>query len=422
MRNRFQELEDAIQDLVERENPPLLIMAIPDSQGFYLIKAVENRDRQDPANAYLLFTQPSGDSAVAYVDAVVEHLNAQIDLAAIERVAANLPPWPPLPAEVRDSRLAPSARLERALIYARDLIDAPAANKLVCVFCPTEISSPMVFRQALDALLPLQGKAPSAFLSRGKVVIRERETQELISAFHAERNLFAMTYAPDLSPEAVANDLADAAVNPATPEAQRMEALMQLAALDIAHERHAQAIAKYELLYDYYTRYEADQMRAVVLSGVGDVLRRAQSPHKAREKYAQALTLSLAAKALPLIAGTAIQVGDMSFELRELDDAVGHFELAKLAANKLLNRTLLADLEERIGDVQLLKEDLGKAVSAWRRSADIARDLTYGVRQRRAVEKLRATFASARMDAEVRDCEAELAAIPADENAGAHSR
>ena len=411
MRNRFQELDDAIQDLVERENPPILLVAMPDLQAVYLSKAVETRDKQDAANVYLLFTQPAGESAVAYVEAILAHLRTQLELANTTRVSSGLPPWPTLPEAATRARAPAPARLEQALVFARTLIEAPPENKLVAVFCPTEIESPFAYREALSALLPLGGAPPSPFFKAGKVVARDTPNEDLIAAFRKERSPWAMTYAPDLSPEAIANDMAEAANDPATPEAQRMEALVQLAALDLAHERLPEAIAKYELLYDYYARYEAPHMRAVVLSGVGDVLRRANNPVKAREKYGQALALALESKTLPLIASTATQVGDAAFELGQWDDALGHFEVARVAAEKLLNRPLVADLEERMGDVHLLKQDLGKAVLAWRKSADVARDIQYTERQQRALEKQAGAFASAQMNRELEACRAELAGL-----------
>jgi tetratricopeptide (TPR) repeat protein len=285
-------------------------------------------------------------------------------------------------------------------------------------FCllPQSIDKPAAWADALRDVLPSEGGGvpPEPAWPRVRLLIRDDAAAPvLIPALRRVKNPEVLILEPDLSPPALMDAMAREVADPGMPEPQRMQMLAELAALDYAYGRLQEAVAKYEILYDYYHRHQAPLMEAMVLQGVGDVLRRIGKLPLARERFGQGLTLAITTKGLPLIMSLAFSAGDTSLELQRFKDAEDHLEIARKVAGKLFNHPVEADALEKIGDARLAQKLPGEAMTAWRDAANVCRKAAYRERLVSVLEKMSKTFASARMSADQRACDSELAAVRA---------
>jgi tetratricopeptide (TPR) repeat protein len=182
-----------------------------------------------------------------------------------------------------------------------------------------------------------------------------------------------LVYEPDLSPAAMMDAMAREAGDPTLSEAERMQILGQLAAVDFSYGRLDEAAAKYGVLYDYYTRGKAPAMQALVLQGVGDILRKAGNLPLARERYGQGLTHALETQSLPLMLSLSYNVGDTSLALKNWADADGHLDVAQTIAGKMLNPQLQADAMEKMGIARFEEKRFADAVAIWNQGAEVCR-------------------------------------------------
>jgi tetratricopeptide (TPR) repeat protein len=190
-----------------------------------------------------------------------------------------------------------------------------------------------------------------------------------------------------------------------------MEALAQLAALDHAHRRYPQAIEKYGVLYNYYGEHKVPGMQAVVLQGVGDVLRRQGDLKGARDKYQQGIALLSEPSALPILLNLTAAAGDVSLELRDHATAEGFFDIAQQIAGKLLNAFAKGDVLEKQGVARDEAGDHAGAIQVWKDASALCETFGYHERRRAVLEHLITAYKRAGQDAERRACEAELDAV-----------
>jgi tetratricopeptide (TPR) repeat protein len=416
MPSKLTEAQDVLAAFVRQDEHQVLVVRATDVELIYFLKIVQALDQVEPAHVFGLFADPVAADAGAYVTSVLDGLRAQLDPVNQLRVADGQAPWPPLPPECGNPAVQPARRLRSGVAHAATLVPGSAAHRLVFCLLPQKIEKPRAYADAIAGLLPPQKAPPEPEWPRVRLILRDDGTApHLIEALRRSKNPDVLIYEPDLSPPALMDAMARDVADPGVPEPQRMQMLTQLASLDYAYGRLEEASAKYELLYDYYRREKSPAMQALVLQGIGDVLRRVGRVPLARERYAQGLTLALETQALPLMLSLAYAVGDASLTLRQYQDAEEHLEIARKIAVNLRNRGLEADSLEKIGDARVGLKRPGEALKTWRDCANVCRGAKYKERLLSVLDRMSKMYASGRMLAEQRACDSEIAAV----NAGA---
>ena len=152
-------------------------------------------------------------------------------------------------------------------------------------------------------------------------------------------------------------------------------------------------------------------MQALVLQGVGDVLRRINQPVAAKEKYEQGLLLVADSKALVVTLNLTVSLGDTCLHLRQLDESYGYFELADQIATKTIHPFVKADCLEKMGVIQELRGAPGPAARLWTDACALCRQLEYHHRLESILERLSALFKKAHMNGELNAVTAELSAL-----------
>jgi tetratricopeptide (TPR) repeat protein len=265
-------------------------------------------------------------------------------------------------------------------------------------------------------LIPAPDATPDPAFSGVRLILRDDGSDpRLLPELHRQKNPHVLVYDPDLSPAALIDAMATEVADPTLDEPERMQILAQLATLDFAYGRLDEAAAKYGVLYEYYERAKAPAMQALVLQGVGDILRKQgkDSYPLARQRYAQGLTLALETQSLPLILGLAYNVGDLSLTLEQYEEADSHLDVARTIASKSENPKLEADAMEKMGIARMGLGRYADAVSIWEAAAEVCRGCDHRDRLCSVLERLAEVYASGRKAAEQRACETELKAVRA---------
>jgi tetratricopeptide (TPR) repeat protein len=411
---KLKEVQDTLVDFVHQDRYQALVIRATDVELIYLLKMVEALDQREPAHVFGMFAQSVAGDAPAYVASVLAALRSQLEPVNQLRIADGQPAWPPLPAECDETRTRPGRRLRAGIAHAASLLPGGLEHRLAFCLLPQAIARPTAYLEALTGVLPDERAdgVEEPTWPRVRLIVRDDgAAPALIPALRRSKNPAVLVYEPDLSPPALMDAMTREVADPGVPEAKRMQVLTELASLDYSFGRLDEAVAKYEILYDYYRRHEAPMMQAFVLQGTGDVLRRIGRLPLARERYGQGLTLALTTQGVPLIMSLAFAAGDTSLQLQRFKDAEDHLEIARQVAVSLLNLPVQADALEKIGDAKLGRNNPGQAMATWRDAAAICRTAAYRERLISVLEKMSSTFAAARMSGDQRACDSELAAV-----------
>ncbi|HLV66079.1 MAG TPA: hypothetical protein VKY73_09700, partial [Polyangiaceae bacterium] len=410
-RRLLEELNDTIADFVDQNDALTLVVAADDTSMAVIVKTLEGLDEQNGADVFLVFPDDAGPPD-AYVASLVARLEAQRTQINELLSEEGKPPWPELPPSCHDPRLPPAERLHAAIGYVRARMPEEGDHRLVVALLPIAIRDPAGYAQIVASLVP---RGPIQPWMRGtRMLVRDdRGAPFLIPALRNAEAPGVLVYEPDFSPSALEAALGEEALDPETPVAARMQALMQLAALDYAHQRFGAAIEKYSILFAYYEGGNAKEMQALCLQGIGDVLRRAGRPAEAKQRYQQGLAYSAESPAAVITLNLCVSAGDVCLELGQIDEADGYFGIADKLASKLLNPSTKADCMEKQGIIQETKGNRRGALELYRDAAQMCREFEYPERLASVLERLRILYRGAGLLVELGAVEQELAGLRA---------
>lgn len=375
MKRKFDELRENLDEFVEQNDYPALVVGCLLEELAYVTTFLQGLDEKHPEAYFLVFPQPFVTPA-GYLDAVVESLHVQLAAAAEVRKERGEPAFPPLPAEVADGRLEPNTRLFALLQYLRSLLPNERDHTVVVGFLPLECRDLGGYLGLMGTILPLPDVQPWMVALR-IVIYDDRSHRALLTALRNAQAENVLTYEVDLSTPALTNALTVDAANTSLPVAERMAALMQLAALDYSYRRYPDAIQKYGVLYTYYESQQSPSMQALCLLGVGDTLRAAGSPVPAKEALQRGVALAMEHKALAPLLNLLLSLVGVCSELGQHADAESYADSGTQVAAAVLNPFAYADLFQHKGDAQLAQGKLAEAMATYQRCEQICETYAY---------------------------------------------
>jgi len=319
------------------------------------------------------------------------------------------PPWPPIPIVCLDPRQRERERLRALVSYVRDRLPE-GDHRLLWALMPTTFKDREAYARVVSELVPRGDIEP--WMRGMRFLVRDdRDQPFIIPILKKTKAQGILLYAPDFNPAAVEASLNDEAADPSVPVGQRMTSLLQLAALDYSHQRFEPAMEKYRVLLAWFQQTDAKEMQALVLQGVGDIMRRINQPVAAKEKYEQGMLLAADSKVLVVPLNLAVALGDTCLELNQLEESYGYFELADRIATQIIHPFVKADCLEKMGMIHELRGHPGPAAKIWNDACKLCRQMEYNHRLESILERLAALHRKARMTSEVRVIEAELSAV-----------
>jgi hypothetical protein len=399
MQSVLAELEFLLAGFVERDLPGTFVVACDPVESLYLAQILAGLDERSESDLFLTFTE-TAPTAAALVDAILENLALQRACLA-EQSGAALPELPPL---ARDPAAAPATRM-RALVEHVLAMLPPGDHRLVWSVLPTDLP-PDFSAELAEPLL----HAPHD--PRLRLVLRaDRSRPSVFDLARSWPDEHVLSYSLDLSPADAVASAAATARDPERPVDARIQALFELAYLDLGHGRLADAGQKFRVCAEFHARTPNPSLEALALAGVADV----QARHDlaaARQTYETALLKAAATRALPVTLQIVISLADTCRALAGFADAEGYYRLADAIAGKLLRPHTRADVQESIGACRLALGADVDAARIWTAAAELCRAIDYPTRLHSLLRRLADHHATAAPDrARRRACLEEQAAL-----------
>lgn len=401
----LEELKQTLSSFVEQRESLLLVVSCADPEMVYLLKTLKGLDEGSSSDLFLIFAEPFTDAA-AYAAAIMTNLRAQLE-AVQASGAAEWKDIPPFPALCDDDGASLHARLRAAIDHVSSLVPAQGGHRMVWAFLPLQIEGREGYARLVGELVPTKG--PEPWMRGLRVILRDdRANPFALPALRRSKAPGVLLYEIDMSPAALNDALVKDAGDRSRPLGERMQALLQLAWLDIAYQRYGEALAKYRRVYDFYAQHRAPAMQAMALQGVGDVLRRQGDRKGAKLRYQQGLTLAMQTQALPVTLHLTYAIGEVSLDLGDDREAEGFFGLADRIAGKAMNPFVKAQALEQQGVARARLGDPGGALEAWLGADALGKTFADHDRRRSVLPRLIDAYKTAFMSEQRRACEAEL--------------
>ncbi|MFK7767719.1 MAG: hypothetical protein AB8B55_10900 [Mariniblastus sp.] len=218
----------------------------------------------------------------AYADEIVNQVRNERDLACDGFVAEGLneegdEALPELPADLDDKSLDPLDRIKSAIQYSSSLLPKNGGHRLVVGITPMGIVAAKQFHQLIESLCPTNGY--EAWMRNVRIVFYDHSSAEIEEI---EETPGLQTGSYDFSQQAIQDALYQEVEDESLPDAQRVNALHQLAIFDHAYNRPDEAHEKFDYLLGYYQGTNDLIMQSLVMHGKGEAYRKERRYEDAR--------------------------------------------------------------------------------------------------------------------------------------------
>lgn len=361
MHLEFAAIESSLAAFIDQPDDPTLLLEATDNDLVPVLKMLQSLDERVGDAIFLFFPFPC-DSADAYLQTCMEALARQIDDESTARVERDEERWLPLPLTCTDPRRAPAQRLRDAVVHVRTLI--PEGVKIVWAWLPSPMGDFGSFAKIVLQCLALNGF--EEWMEGHRFCIRDDRNNPCLIPLARDRKAEHVLILPvDFSSKKATRNLVDVANDAAQPIAQRMGALMQIAAIDLAHGRLPDAQRKYRALLAFHAGLQDATGCAVALHGLGDVALRPGSARDAKEWYVLALPAALDGRNLLVVLNSLMAVGHCCDALGEHAKAAVYFDLASGAAGRLMLVHTKIEAMEKAGVALLACGKAAEAAKSW---------------------------------------------------------
>lgn len=431
MRRAIKETRENLSEFVEQPDHCLLLVGAGETEVPYVLKVLEQMRGDNLSSLYVTFADEfQGEHQ--YALAFAERLKLLLELENEERTKDDRALLAPFPDEFTAPQTLATRRVVLAFEHLRQWLEDPALDRIVIAFMPMQAAPGPLYGKFIGQFA-IHHAQRAPWMEYGRVIGREdrttHSTSEALGALNAEGML---AFDADFSTEAMAEDMAKDAVDPSLAVADRMQAVLQLAAVDMSYKRYDEAVAKYVLLHGYYGNSGAPLMQAMCLLGIGDSMRMAGQFAMAKEKYQQGLAQVLSTKpaypvpvppladgspnpnpplnpeALPFLLNLLLAAGESSMSLQHWQDARDYFESASGVAARCMNPYAAADAMERQGDAELMLGKPAEAIKVWTDAEKIGEAGSYTERRICVLGKIQRLYEEAHHFVEARKAAAQL--------------
>jgi len=420
---RLAELRAHCEEFIWQPDDHLLLVSGVDGDIPYVLKVLEQVEGHDEAALYVMIADEYLD-ADTYACTIAGRCVQLYEVVNEERVRRNEAPLLPFPAALTQSRLDPHERIVLAIEHLGARLPNSEEYRVVFALLPLRIHDWASYAGFVAgfAVMLKAGTAPrQPWQTYARLLLRDQRDHVVGGALQRRQANGVLNVDVDMSTDALAGDLAEDAVDPALPVAQRMQVVLQLANIDLSYKRFEEAVKKLALLFDYYAKSEAPIMQALCMQGVGDCLRMLGKLPQALIRYQQGLALALAAESpvpvesIPSASGSGAQARPLHpsappvllnlllaaaptcMALESYDDARSYYaDAAKLAA-KCMNPYAACDALQGEGDAHRALGCDDEALKVWRDCEIIAEKYAYYDRLVSVLERAHALYKQAKL-------------------------
>ncbi|VWB74969.1 hypothetical protein BPS26883_03568 [Burkholderia pseudomultivorans] len=361
MHREFSAIESSLEAFIDQPDDPTLLLEATDNDIVPVLKMLQSLDERVGDAIFLIFPFPC-DSADAYLKTCMEALARQIADESAVRVERGEGSWPPLPLTCTDPRRAPAQRLRDAVVHVRTLI--PEGVKVVWAWLPSPMGDFGGFAKIVLQCLALNGFED--WMEGNRFCIRDDRKQPCLIPLAREKKAEHVLILPvDFSSEKATRNLVAIANDAVYPIEQRMGALMQIAGIDLAHDRLPDAQRKYYTLFAFHAERKDSTGCAIALHGLGDVALRHGSSGDAKDWYLRALSAALDSRNLLIVLNALMATGGCCNTLGEHAKAATYFDLASGAAGRMMLVHTKIEAMEKGGIALLACGQAAEAAKNW---------------------------------------------------------
>jgi hypothetical protein len=283
MRKLFDRLMATLDQFLRQRDDLLLVVPCADNDVPLLLKALRDLDRQSGGDLFFLFSEDFLAPG-PFLDRIAHRL--QVEVKLINEAVKEASRLPPLPAELLDPRNPAGVRLEGGLRYGRSLIDPRKGEHFLWGLGPGKIADPSRYLELLAGLPPRPEIQP--WMRGARIVARvPADFQLALSPLARARRVRVKPFS--IPPNAQEEEMLALAADPKAPQADRMQAEVQLAYLDCAHGRLEKANERFLKALAFFQWAEIAVMEGLIISGLGDIARRRGDLKEAQHWYACAV-------------------------------------------------------------------------------------------------------------------------------------
>jgi tetratricopeptide (TPR) repeat protein len=358
MKKWIDQLRTLLNDFIDQRDDLMLLLACPPGESALMLNLLLGMERDKEANLYYLFADDFASSP-AYIDAIAHRLKRDYD-ASVESTP-DVDPLPPISAQCLKTSETPIARLHAALAYTRSLIPASTGHRIVWGFGPSDIGKVEDYAALLMGCLPNPAIEP--WMRGLRMIVRVPEDYPATAALAKGPRVRYQRFV--IPPDAAESELRATSQNAKLPDAARIEALLQLSFIDLAHGRLQPAAAGLREALAHYQKAEDPSMQALAMIGLGDISRRANDIDKAKYWYECAIAPAGEGKQLISLSMIAQHLGAIAFERKQYEDAVAYYEQLVILMRAIPNEDGLCESLIWQGKAQDKAGQVDAALASW---------------------------------------------------------
>jgi tetratricopeptide (TPR) repeat protein len=285
MRDLLKPTEVYLQQFVEQRDKLALIVRSPASDALPMLKTIEGLEDPNPSDFFWIFNDPFVD-ATSYAGSLVKGFVGKHSMVQLLQDQEGMERWPDIPRSVLSEETTPVRRIRELAAFSRELLPIPLGGNNVWVFYPLHITNHASYAAFIQAVL--EHEFPNPWCHHLRFVVREDPEAPMLSQGLAANDSVDF-HEPDLSPKAVERSLEQEVEDEQLPMEVRLNALMILAATDMAHGRFTSSLERYALSLKYHAATGNHAMAAISLNGMGEVYDRMGDAERAEQAFQAAL-------------------------------------------------------------------------------------------------------------------------------------
>lgn len=375
VKQKFEILRETLTEFAQQDEFPLLLVGVRQAECPYVLKFVQDLEQSLPAHLVACFPQ-TFVNAGQWVDEIVAAVRVQLEYAEPERIGRREGPFPSIPLDIVDTRCAPAQRLHALLEYLPQLLPNTTDYRIVVGLIPLECRDARAFAELAATVIP-HPAIPAWMAALRLIVWDDPERPILRTAVREWSARHVLAYSDDFSTPALTDALNKDAGNRSLPLDERMGAVAQLAALDFAYRRYADALDKYAVLHQHYFKAKQPEQQALALLGAGDTLHAAGDSRTAKLRLQQGLALAMDCKSLPLLVNLLRSAAKVSLALGDLHDAESYADSGTKVAAAAINPFAYCDFHALRGDAQLAQAKFADAMASYDKAREQCRTNEY---------------------------------------------
>lgn len=368
MRKLFEGVQKELTAFLEQRDYLFMVIGCHDFELGYLLKILQAIDESNSSDLFWMFVDEFKD-LFTYVETTLGHFRTQHEGVCEGLKKEGRAPWPPIPQHVFDQSQDPVHRLKALMTFSRDLLPSEEGHLTVWGFFPHQIHQPQQYRALVEALAEHQ--FPHPWCHHMRIFLRDEKDSPILQTLNRSPRI--CFYRADFSVEAMERSLREEVMEEANPLEQRLQSLLSLAGLDLAHGRFREALQKYQLLLRYYQGTGQQTMTALVLNWMGEVYERSGNLPEAQRYYESSLTPAVESKSEPVLLNILLNLANLKSKQEMWAEAEVYYDSAEKIATALrVPQAKILCLENR-GVCEAMQKHKEKAITTWNEGATLAR-------------------------------------------------